>query len=121
MENIKELTRAELDVMQVIWSCDNLFLADIIAAMPEPRPAYTTVSTIIRILVKKGFVTYDGYGKSHCYRALISKEIYTDSVMQRIKHNFFGGSISSMISFFAQRENLTDDQRRELIEMIDNQ
>ncbi len=120
MDNLKELTRAELDVMQVLWSRDNQFLAEIIEGMPKPCPAYTTVSTIIRILVKKGFVIYSTYGKSHCYTPAITKEEYTSTVMQRVKMNFFGGSISSMISFFAKRENLTEEQRRELLELIDN-
>ncbi len=119
MENIKELTRAELDVMQVLWSRENQFLADIIASMPEPRPAYTTVSTVIRTLVKKGFVTFTAYNKSFCYNPAITKEEYTSSVMQRVKMNFFEGSIAQMISYFAKKESLTAEERRELLEMID--
>ncbi len=65
MEKSRELTRVELDIMQILWHKENLYLSDIIAAIDEPRPAYTTISTIVRILVKKGFVSYNGHGKQH--------------------------------------------------------
>ncbi len=120
MENIKELTKAELDIMQILWSEKDLFLADIISKIPEPRPAYTTVSTVIRILVKKGFVVYKGYGKSFCYNPTITKEEYAESVMQRVKMNFFGGSVANMISFFAKKETLSQSEREELMGMLES-
>lgn len=119
MENTRELTKAELEIMQVIWANENIFLADIISKIPEPRPAYTTVSTIIRVLVKKGFVAYKGYGKSFCYHTTISKEEYTVSVMSRVKRNFFEGSVSNMISFFAKKERLSPEERAELMELLE--
>ncbi|MFI3258689.1 MAG: BlaI/MecI/CopY family transcriptional regulator [Rikenellaceae bacterium] len=119
----KELTRAELEIMQVIWddNDEGQFLADIINKIPEPRPAYTTVSTIIRILVRKGFVTFKSYGKIHCYRATISKEEYASEVMGRVKMHFFGNSISNMISFFARREKLSESEKEELRAILDQE
>ncbi len=120
MEKSRELTKGELEVMQVIWANENSFLADIVGAMPEPKPAYTTVSTIIRILVKKGFVSYKSYSKVHCYYSVVTKEEYTEDVIYRVKKNFFGGSISNMLSFFAKKESLTNEERAELMELIES-
>ncbi len=119
MKTNKELTRAELDIMQIIWCKENSFLSDIISAIPEPRPAYTTISTIIRILVKKGFIAYKTYGKIHCYYPTITKEEYTEEVMSRVKVNFFEGSVANMISFFAKKESLSEQERRELKELME--
>ncbi len=121
MEKKKELTPAELDIMQILWQKDDLYLSDIIAEIDEPRPAYTTVSTIIRILVKKGYVSYKGHGKQHCYYPTITKEEYTERVMSRVKMNFFGGSVANMISFFARKESLSQSERKELRELIERE
>ncbi len=120
MEKIKELTKAELDIMQVIWGADGLFLADIIERIEEPRPAYTTVSTVVRILVKKGFVDYKCFGKSNSYYALVTKEEYTFAMMNQMKLNFFGGSFSSMLSFFAKSEKLSKSELAELQELLND-
>ncbi len=117
----KELTRAELEVMQILWTQKDLFLSEIIKKVPEPRPAYTTISTIIRILVKKGFVVYKAYGKSFCYNTTISKEEYAAEVMQRVKMNFFGGSVAHMLSFFAKKETLSDSERQELKSLMEGE
>lgn len=103
----KELTRAELEIMQIIWKKEKVFLSDIINEIPEPRPAYTTVSTVVRTLVRKNFVVYKQYGKIHRYYPVISKEEYTKGVMKVIKKNFFDGSFSNMISFFAKKEKIS--------------
>lgn len=119
MANNKELTRAELEIMQILWNKSDVFMADIVASIPEPRPAYTTISTIIRILVKKGFVSFKSYSKMYCYFPLITKEEYAAEVMTRVKRNFFDGSVSNMISFFAKKENLSDKERAELLDMLE--
>lgn len=115
----KELTKAELEIMQVLWDRNKAFVNELIADMQEPKPAYTTVSTIIRILVKKGFVAYKTYGKTHQYYPTITKEEYTMSVMKRVKANFFGNSYVNMVSFFTKKENLTSRERQELKEFLE--
>lgn len=117
-EKKTELTKCELEIMQIIWEKDNVFLADIMEAIPEPRPAYTTVSTIIRVLVRKGFVSYKAYSKSHCYFAAITKEEYSFRLMKSLKRSFFGNSTSSMISFFTKKEELSQKEKDELIELL---
>lgn len=116
--DIKELTKGEMEIMKVVWSHDGLFLADIIAAMPEPRPAYTTVSTVVRVLVNKGFLSYEQFSKSNRYKATISKEDYSHRAIARMQRDLFEGSYSAMVSFFAKPEKLTPEERSELLAML---
>ncbi len=114
----KDLTKAEMEIMKIIWGYKGLFLAEIIAAIPEPRPAYTTVSTVIRVLVSKGFIKYKQYGKSNRYSAAVSKEEYSQRAIERMQCDLFGGSYSAMLSFFAKPEKLTTEERDELLAML---
>ena len=104
---MKELTRAEEQIMQILWKLEKGFVKDIIDEMPEPKPAYNTVSTIVRILEKKEFVGYNAYGKTHEYFPLVSKKVYTGSFMKGFINNYFGNSYKQRVSFFAEEEDLT--------------
>ena len=83
-EDIRELTKAELQLMQIIWDKKHVFVNDILDALKEPKPAYNTVSTIVRILEKKGFVAHEAYGKSHRYFPVISKREYMSGFMVQV-------------------------------------
>mgnify|MGYP001283964940 FL=1 len=87
---MKELTKAEEQIMQILWQLEEAFVNDIVDKMPEPKPAYNTVSTIVRILEKKGFVNHIAYGKTHQYYPLISKTEYTRSFMKSFMGSYFG-------------------------------
>jgi len=104
---MKELTKAEEQVMQLLWKLDKAFVKDIIEQMPIPKPAYNTVSTIIRILEKKGFVGHNAYGKTHEYFALINRKDYTRLFMKNFMRNYFSGSFQEMVSFFAKEDNMS--------------
>ena len=111
------LTKAELQVMEVLWSvgkaCD---VHEVVERYAEPRPAYTTISTFMKILSTKGFVDFKkGQGKQHLYFPLISKSEYTSRVMRDVKNSFFGGSVSSFLSFFLKEENLSREELEELL------
>lgn len=106
-KEIRELTKAELEVVQILWDKGEAFVSELLEAMPEPRPAYNTVSTIVRILEKKGVVGYTPVGKSHRYRPLVAKEAYTRSFMNSVMSNFFDNSLSQMVSFFCEKEDLS--------------
>ena len=80
----KELTKAEEQIMQVLWTLEKAFVKDIIEELPEPKPAYNTVSTIVRILQEKGFVSHKAYGKSHEYFPIISKEQYSTFATEKL-------------------------------------
>ena len=103
---MKELTKAEEQVMQILWRIKRGFVRDILAKMPDPKPAYNTVSTIVRILEKKGFVGYQAYGKTHEYYPLITKKDYSHFFLKGFIRNYFGGSFSQLVSFFAKENDM---------------
>lgn len=107
MGDLKELTRAEDQVMQILWQIGRGVVRDIIEKMPEPKPAYNTVSTIVRILETKGFVDHKAYGKTHEYFPLITKEKYTRFYLNNMIRGYFNGSFPNLVSFFA-RDNKLD-------------
>ena len=104
---MKELTKAEDQVMQILWKLERAFVKDVIQELPNPKPAYNTISTIIRILETKGFVAHKAYGKTHEYYPLISKERYTKFYLNNMIKGYFDGSFQNLVSFFA-RENKMD-------------
>ena len=120
MKKSDTLTKAEMQVMNALWEMpEGGCIHDIIAHYPDPKPAYTTVSTFLKILLNKGFVEFRKLsGKTHTYYPLISKENYTNQVMKDVKESFFGGSGSSLVKFFVEKEKLSESERRELIEII---
>lgn len=102
---IRELTRAEEQVMQVLWKIEKGMVHDILQRFPEPKPAYNTVSTIVRILEQKGFVDHKAYGRTHEYFPLVSKNDYTSNYLGNFLQNYFENSFKSLASFFAKEEN----------------
>jgi BlaI family transcriptional regulator, penicillinase repressor len=110
MEPIRELTKSELQIMNVIWDKKKTSVYEILEEFQNPKMAYSTASTFVRILVSKGYVGFEPNGKSYLYFPLISRETYMDSFMAGVKDSFFKGSFKSMISFFAKKENLTQSQ-----------
>lgn len=118
METSKELTRVELQLMNVLWDIQQGYVNDILADLPEPKPAYNTVSTFMRILVNKGFVGYEAFGKSHRYYPLITREVYMESYMASVKNTFFSGSFRSMISFFAEKEHLSSKEIQKITTIL---
>lgn len=115
---MKELTKAEEQVMQLLWKHEKAFVKDLVEEMPEPKPAYNTVSTIIRILEKKGFVGHNAYGKTHEYFPLIGRSEYTRSFMKNFMRNYFSGSFQEMVSFFAREDNMSLSELDELMEEV---
>jgi len=115
MENLPELTRAEEQVMQVLWQRGPSFVKDVLPELPVPTPAYTTVSTIIRILEQKGFVGHEAFGRTHRYHALVAQDAYRSFSLTKLLGGYFGGSFSRLVSFFAQEENLDATQLDELL------
>ena len=114
------LTKAEMQVMNALWDMPNGgCIHEIIEKYPEPKPAYTTISTFLKILLNKGFVEYRKLsGKTHTYYPLLSRDTYTNQVMKDVKESFFGGSVSSMVKFFAQNEKLSENDIKKLLEII---
>ena len=103
---MKELTKAEEELMQILWKLGKGFINDILEELKNPKPAYNTVSTIVRILEKKGFVDHTAYGKSHEYYPIVSKKEYTKTYFGHFMKNYFGNSYREMVSFFTNDNNL---------------
>ncbi len=118
---MKELTKAEEQVMQILWKIGKGFVKDILAEMPSPKPAYNTVSTIVRILEKKGFAGHEDYGKSHEYYPLVSKKEYSRNSLKKLVQNYFSNSYEKMVSFFAREESLSLEEMQEIRDIIDEQ
>jgi predicted transcriptional regulator len=115
---MKELTRAEDQVMQLLWELGKTSVKDIVERMPDPKPAYNTVSTIIRILEKKGFVDHEPMGKGYLYFPIVEKADYTRRYFGNFLSSYFNGSFKEMVSFFAREENLTVRELEELMKEI---
>ena len=116
---MKELTKAEEQVMQYIWKLEKAFLKDIVEQFPEPKSAYTTISTVIRVLVKKGFIGYNTYSKVHEYYPIISKDEYFKKHFKGIVKKFFNGSVSNFASFFTEDEDLSISELEQIKKMVE--
>ncbi len=116
---MKELTKAEEQIMQYVWKLKKAFLKDIVEEFPEPKPAYTTISTVIRVLVKKQFLDYNTYGKTHEYFPLMEKEAYFKQHFKKVVNNFFSGSANSFASFFTESQEMDLSELEEMKQMIE--
>ena len=101
-----ELTRAEEQVMQILWRLGPSAVKDVLAELPAPQPALTTVSTIVRILEQKGFVGYEPVGRGYRYHPLVAQDDYRRFSLRKLLRGYFGNSFGQLVSFFAQDENL---------------
>lgn len=117
--DMKELTKAEEQVMQILWKIEKGFVKDVLAKIPEPRPAYNTVSTIIRILEKKGFVGYKAYGKTHEYFPIVDKTSYSNFYLKNFIGGYFNGSFQKMVSFFAKENDMDIQEFESLVKHVE--
>jgi len=120
-KTIKELTRAEEQVMQILWKIGKGFVKDVIEHFGNPKPAYNTISTIIRILEKKGFVSYKIYGNTYEYFPLISQNEYSKQYLGNFVKNYFGNSYKHLVSFFANEEKISIKEMEEMKKLIDEE
>lgn len=119
-EKKKQLTKAETQVMNILWGLPQQqgFIQDIIDRYPDPKPAYTTILTFMKILTDKGFVKPEKIGKANRFTPLVSKEDYTYSYITDVKDTFFGGSFASLVSFFVQKEQYNEEEMQELKQLM---
>lgn len=120
-EQTKDLTRAEEEVMQILWDLDKAFVNDIISQIPEPKPAYNTISTIIRILVNKKFVDYVAFGKSHQYYPRVSKKEYSDRSLSSLVTGYFDNSYQNLVSFFTKEKKVSIEELEAMQSMIEQE
>jgi BlaI family penicillinase repressor len=119
-KNIKELTKAEEQVMRILWQLNEAIVKDVVEQMPEPKPAYNTVSTVIRVLEGKGFIDHKAYGNSYVYFPTISEEDYKKFALDKIMNNYFSNSYQSLVSFLVNEKNLGINELEELTKLAEN-
>ena len=121
---LKPLTRAEMDVMNVLWDAIHaLTVNEIVDGYAEPKPAYTTVATFLKILEAKGYVEHkkkEETGRTFYYSPMLSREKYIVHVVNDVKDTLFGSSAKSFCSFLIQNEELSDEDLREILSLIQN-
>ena len=123
-QEYRQLTRAEMEIMSILWDSDKgMTTHEIIERYPEPKPAYSTVATFLKILINKGFIgskKLEGGGKTLVFSPLMTRDEYTNRVMKEVKSSFFGNSLKSMLSFFVKQEEVSEEDLKEIIELINS-
>ena len=118
---MRELTRAEEEVMQVLWKIKKGFVKEILEYFEEPKPAYNTVSTIVRILQDKGFVSHIAYGRTHEYFPVISKSEYSKTHLNVFVKDYFSDSFEKMVSFSAKEKSISLKEMEEIMKIMDDE
>lgn len=113
-----ELTKAEEQVMQILWELEKAFVKEIVLKFPEPKPAYNTVSTIIRILEKKKVVGHESFGRTHRYYPLLSKEQFVKQSTSTLLSKYFGNSVENLVSHFVKEKNLSASELEKILSEI---
>ena len=118
---MKQLTKAEEDIMQVLWNLGEANVASIIEEFPEPKPAYNTVSTIVRILESKDFVDYRKEGRGHIYFPKVEKTVYSNQSINKLVDGYFQGSFKSMVSFFMKKNDISISEMEAIMKEINKE
>lgn len=118
---MKQLTKAEEQIMQILWSLKEGIVKQVVDAFEEPKPAYTTVATVLKVLEKKGFVEHKTIGNTHLFYPAISKKDYTKFQFSTLLKDYFNGSFPKMATFFARENNLSIQELEEMIKITENE
>lgn len=116
---MQKLTNKEEEIMHILWTLEKGFVKDVMAEIKVDKPHYNTLSTMIRNLEEKGFVSYNAFGKTHQYYPIVSKEAYRKRFMNTAIENYFNSSYKNMVSFFATEEKISVDELKEIIQLIE--
>ena len=119
--SVKQLTKAEEDIMQVLWKFGEANVAAIVEEFPDPKPAYNTVSTIVRILESKEFVDYRKEGRGHIYFPKVKKADYSHQTLNKLMDGYFQGSFKSMVSFFMKKNDISISEMESIMNEINKE
>jgi BlaI family penicillinase repressor len=117
---MNKLTRKEEEVMKILWQINKGFVKDIMEVYPDPKPHYNTLSSLVRLLEEKGFVSHKAYGNTHQYFPLIAKHAYRSTFIKDVVKDYFDNSYKQTVSLFIEEQNLSKEDLDELIELIKN-
>jgi predicted transcriptional regulator len=118
---MKEITKAQEEILKALWQINEGAVSDILDVLPDPKPAYNTVATVIKVLEKKGYATHKTYGKTNVYFSLVSRKDYCHSVLKDTFKSFFNGSLNQMVSSFVKNRDLSLSELEELKEMLEKE
>ncbi|MFN8209241.1 MAG: BlaI/MecI/CopY family transcriptional regulator [Bacteroidales bacterium] len=118
---MKPITRSQEEILQVLWDIQDGAVTDVIQKLPDPKPAYTTVATVIKVLEKKGYVSHKTYGRTHVYFPLVNRKEYARHVMKGSVKVLFDNSVNQLVSFFVRQRNLSLNELEELRKMIEEE
>lgn len=118
---MKQLTKAEEQVMQALWKSETAFLRDVVEAMPKPKPHQNTVATLLKILIEKKFVKAESFGRQHRYSPLISRTEYSGKSITQLAKNYFEGSFSNVVSYLVKENNISVEELEQLLSQIKKQ
>jgi len=115
---MQKLAKREEQIMQVLWDLEKAFVKEIVAALPDPKPHQNSVATMVRILQDKGFVSHNAFGRTHQFYPIISKEEYQEKAVEDVLGKYFSGSYSKMVTYFAEKENISKGELEDILKMI---
>lgn len=118
---MKEITKAQEDLLKALWEIKEGAISDVLDSLDEPKPAYNTVATVIKVLEKKGYVSHKTYGKTHVYFAVVSKKEYAQHLMKDTFKGLFNGSLNLMVSSFVKNKDVSLRELEELKEMLEKE
>lgn len=116
---MEKLTNKEEEIMRVLWNLKKAFVKEVVAELPEPKPHYNTISTVIRNMEEKGFIGHEAFGKSHRYYPAISQEEYKKTFMHKTIQHYFENSYKNVVSFFAKEDKISVNELKEIISIIE--
>lgn len=116
---MEKLTNKEEEIMRVLWDLKKAFVKEVLAELPDPKPHYNTISTIIRNLEDKGYIRHEAFGKTHRYQPAVTKEDYRKTFMQKTISNYFENSYKNVVSFLAKEEKISVNELKEIIDLIE--
>lgn len=116
---MEKLTNKEEEIMHILWKLEKAFVKEVMAEIKDNKPHYNTLSTIIRNLEDKGYVSYNAFGKTHQYFPVVKKEDYRKGFMNTAINNYFNNSYKNVVSFFAKEDKISVDDLKEIIEIIE--
>ncbi|WP_034889993.1 BlaI/MecI/CopY family transcriptional regulator [Gillisia sp. Hel_I_29] len=116
---MEKLTNKEEEIMHILWKLKKAFVKEILAEITEENLHYNTVSTIVRNLEDKGYVSHQAFGKTHQYFPIVTKEVFKKQFMNTATQKFFDNSYKSMVSYFAKEEKISAEELREILELIE--
>jgi len=118
---MKEITKAQEEILKAIWKIEKGAVSDVLEILPEPKPAYNTVATVIKVLEKKGYVAHNTYGKTNVYYAVVPKKAYAQHVLKETFRGLYSGSLNQVVSYFVKSRKVSLNELEELKALIEEE